>query len=152
MALATAYAENEDFEEYVEGWATSDADALTRLLSRASDDVDSILGAYDFYESGDYAGRKLDPTTLTYSERRALVRATCAQVHYRFEMGEDFFTRPSVATSGPEFSMAQPASHVSPQTWRELAGSGLVRNTTSAQRGRAIAPPWGDFARNIEAD
>lgn len=150
--MAAAYAEQTDFEEYVEGWQTDDADALARLLVRASDDVDSILGGWPLWESGTWAGRKMAPPDLDYTQRRALTRATCAQAHYRFEMGEAFFQRPSVATSGPEFSMAQPASHIGPQTWRELAGSGLVQNTTSISKRGASVPPWAGFARNIEAD
>lgn len=149
----TAYATTAEFESYVEGWVTDDEDALERLLDRASEDIDSIVGPYPIIESGDYAGRKLDPTTLVYSQGRALERATCAQAEYRFEMGEAFFTRPQYdSSSGPEFSASSVLSHVGPKVYREFAGSGLLRNQTSIANRRRGHPGWLDFALNLDYD
>jgi hypothetical protein len=41
----TTYATRTDFEGYVDGWVTTDADALDRLLQRAESDVDSLFPA-----------------------------------------------------------------------------------------------------------
>jgi hypothetical protein len=40
------YATQADFELYVEGWVTTDAAALERLLLRAERDVDRLLPHY----------------------------------------------------------------------------------------------------------
>jgi hypothetical protein len=152
MALDAAYATKAQLVEYAAGRGLTlppddDQDAL---LSRATDDVDSVLGDYRIHESGTYAGRKIDPAAETdYTETRALHRAVCAQALYRIEMGEDFFNRPQIASSGPEFSLDQPPSHVGPQTMRELAGSGLMRNTTSVAR-RPSLPSRLAFERNLD--
>lgn len=119
---------------------------MEKLIERAQGDIDSILGDHDLNESGTAAGLKLDPSTLDYGEDRALTRATCAQALYRLEMGEEFFHRP--VSDGEGF--AAPPPMVGPMAMRELAGSGLLRNTTSVAR-RPSVPPWASFARNIEA-
>lgn len=144
-----AYATRAQFEAYVEGWATDDTAALDRLLRRASEDIDEYLGDYVLEEEGDYAGLKLDPTELTYAEARALERATCAQAEYRFEMGEEFFVRPQFrSTSGPEFSTDGKPPIVAPKARRELAGSGLVRNSISLGA-RRREPSWLGFSHNV---
>lgn len=150
MALSTPYAANADFEEFVEGWVTDDTSALTRLLSRSSDDVDSLLGAYEILTTGTWAGRKLDPSTLDYAQQRGLIRATCAQGQYRLEMGEAFFVRPQVEeVSGPEFREKGKLPRVSPAAKQELSGLNLIRLTTSiANKGRGL-PPWYDFSYNV---
>lgn len=142
----SAYATESEYEDYAGTDAPSDVE---RLLEKASDDVDTVLGTYRVLEDGDFAGRKIDPETLDYPASRALKRATCAQAQYRLEMGEAFFIQPSIASSGPEFSLEQPASHIGPLTWRELAGSGLLRNMTSVSE-RPSSPPWLGFAVNLD--
>lgn len=79
-----AYATNSDFEAYVEGWVTDDPAALTRLLERATSDVDEVLGPLPYIQTGTYAGRKIDPASLLDHERAALARATCAQAEHRW--------------------------------------------------------------------
>jgi hypothetical protein len=145
-----AYADQADFEAFVEGWVTTDAAALDRLLERASDDVDSILGAYDVIETGTYAGRKIDPTddAIGYADGRALVRATCAQAEYRNAIGERQLARPLLhGVGGPDFSHTNPVPHIGPKTWRELSGSDLLRNRISIGR-QATRPPWYGFSYN----
>ena len=148
-----AYASQAEFEAYVEGWTTTDAPALGRMLERASDDVDEILGYYDVISTGTWTGRKLDPSTLEYFEDRALTRATCAQAEHRFNMGEEFFARPQYdSVSGPEFSTSGgKLPRVAPKTLQELSGSGLLRNTTSMGRSRR-GPSWLSFSHNIEEE
>lgn len=144
-----AYATEADFAEYVEGWVTDDPTALERLLRRASEDVDSVLGAHAIVESGTYAGRKIDPTTLTYSDARALRRATCAQAEYRHTLGERQFARPILrGVSGPDFSHESAIPHIAPKTWRELSGSDVLRNVVSSGRAASGRPPWFGFSYN----
>lgn len=148
--MAAIYATIAELTAYAAGYPytlPSDDAEKTALIERAQADLDSILGDYEVLALND--GLKIDPDTLDYAEDRALTRATCAQALYRLEMGEDHFIRPPIAASGPEFSQQQAPSHVGPQTWRELAGSGLLRNTTSSAR-RAPRPSWLGFAYNIE--
>lgn len=147
-----AYADQTDFEAYVEGWVTEDSDALDRLLERASDDIDAILGDYDVEDSGDWAGRKLDMTTLDYEEDRALTRATCAQAEYRYQYGEEFMARSQYdSVGGPEFSTSGKLPKIAPKAMQELAGKGLLRNTTTSGR-RGRLPSWLGFAYNIDED
>lgn len=125
--------------------------ALTALIGAAQEDIDVILGDYDLYTSGDAIGRKLNPATdLIYDEARRLRRATAAQCLYRIEMTPEFFLRPKFdQTSGPEFGTQGAAPHVAPMAMRELAGSGLLRNTTSIGRHRR-SPAWLSFTHNID--
>lgn len=147
-----AYATRAEFEEFVEGWTTDDAAALDRLLERASNDVDQILGDYVLNETGDFAGLKLDKDDLDYTETRAITRATCAQAHYRFTMGEDFFINPRYReTTGPEFGTNGTPPRVSSAAVRELAGTGLLRNMTSFGR-HMLSPEWADFTHNLNYD
>lgn len=145
-----AYATQADFEAYVEGWVTDDPDALDRLLIRATDDVDSILGDYVLYDSGPYMGRKLNPPDdLTFTENRALTRATCAQAEYRNTMGEEHFVRPRLhSSSGPEFTIDESVPWIGPKAMRELAGTGLIRNTIALGAGRRV-PSWLPIVRNL---
>lgn len=83
-----SYATQADFEAYVEGWVTDDPAALARLLERASRDIDYLLGSWPVATTGDYAGLKLDPTTLLDFEGEALSRAACAQGEHLFLVGQ----------------------------------------------------------------
>lgn len=101
-----SYATNADFEAYVEGWVTDDPASLTRLLERATRDVDRLLGARGVRATGDYAGLKLDPTALRSWEAKALSRATCAQAEWIFRNGPAIDAGRRVASSsGPDFSV-----------------------------------------------
>lgn len=150
--MAAVYASIAELDAFAEGYPyelPGTDPGKVALIERAQGDLDSILGPYEVIEANE--GLKLDPATLDYSQGRALSRATCAQCLYRLEMGEDHFIRPQIAASGPEFSQDQPASHIGPATWRELAGSGLLRNMTSIAN-RPPVPEWLGFAYNLESD
>lgn len=123
---------------------------LDRLVERAQLDVDSLLGDWDVWPSGTYAGLKIDVTTLDYAQQQALARGTIAQVLYRREMGEEFFVRPQMPdVSGPEFQTKGKLPRVSPAAKQELSGVGLIRSTTSiANKGRGL-PPWWSFSYNV---
>src|SRR5262245_2307703 len=144
--MDAAYATRAQFEAYVEGWTTEDSAALDRLLSRATDDIDAFLGDYSLIETGTWAGRKLDPATLTFAENRSLYRATCAQAQYRFEQGEEFFTRPAFnQVTGPEFTTSGMPGHVGPLAMRELSGTGLPRRMASYLSHARAFPSWYSF-------
>lgn len=127
-----------------------DPTPLVRLIERAQADVDSALGEYEIITTGDYAGLKLDVTTLDFAQAQAIRRATCQQVLYRLEMGERFFVRPQLSeVVGPEFETKGRMPRVGPAAKAELAGMGLVRKTTTIAR-RRRGPRWLGFAYNID--
>jgi hypothetical protein len=107
-----AYADQADFEAYVEGAVVTDPAALARLLERASRDVDSVMGPRPALGSGTYAGFKFDPDALSEQDRAALADATCAQAEYRDAVGEQQFAAYGVGgrISGPDFSYDAPSS------------------------------------------
>lgn len=141
---APRYATVADFEEYVEGWETDNAQALERLLERASRDVDSLLTAWpvltDGSRFGNIAGDE-NPRGLSDHQVRALRRATCAQADYRFRRGEDRMAIPDRAKRrrGPDFEIelteaaANDSERIGQQTRRELLGTGLRRATANAR-------------------
>ncbi len=100
-----AYATEAQFDSYVEGWNTTDPDALARLLERASRDIDRIFGPRHPVRAGTFAGFKLDPAALETWEAEALARATCAQAEHRFLTGEKELagSRPVKRVKGPRF-------------------------------------------------
>jgi hypothetical protein len=102
-----AYATNAEFEAYVEGWTTTNGAALTRLLERASRDIDALMGPRRILTTGTYAGLKYDPTKLADAYADALSRATCAQAEYRFAIGEEEFAQHGTAgrVKGPDFEV-----------------------------------------------
>lgn len=143
-----AYATNAEYEAYVEGWVTDNAAVLTRLLERATRDVDRALGAYAMQTTGTYAGLKVDPATLEAYEKQALSRATCAQAEYRFQMGEEFFVRAQgVEEKGPDFTIKGRLPYLGPKAKAELDASGLRKLTTSTGGGRV--PSWWSFSYNV---
>ena len=87
------YATAADFEAYVEGWDTTDAAALERLLGRAERDIDGLLGYHPIIAA---TGRKIDPATLEDWEAEALARAVCAQAEHRH-----LVTEPALAGATP---------------------------------------------------
>jgi len=123
---------------------------LDRLVEAAQQDLDSILGNYEIWTTGTYAGLKLDVTTLDYAQQQALSRAMIAQILYRLEMGPQFFIRPQYEqVNGPEFQTKGALPRVSPRAKQELSGFNLIRLTTSiANKGRGM-PPWYDFSYNV---
>jgi hypothetical protein len=138
------YATIADFEEYVEGWTTTNPDALERLLERAERDIDALLGPRPVDPD---TGLKLDPPRLAAWERTALARATCAQAEYRFHAGETAWAGGTVAggggrVQGPDFSYDLPANgaagapgaRVSPKVATELAPIAHLRVLTAAIR------------------
>jgi len=139
------YAQRTDVEGYIEGWVTTDADALDRLIERAERDIDNAVGNWP---RDDTTGHKLDPATLLPYQVDALTRATCAQVEYRFQMGEDFFVRAQHASErGPDFQTDGRLPYIGPKVWAELEGTGLLRLTTGVSN-RPNRPPWFDFVYN----
>lgn len=127
--------------------ALADAE-IDKLLIEAERDIDSAVGARARDET---TGLKFVPSTLTTHEEDVLSRATCAQVEYRFIMGPEFFIRAQHdRTKGPEFEVDGKLPIVGPKTWRELEGSGLLALTTSYAG--IDAPPWADFAYNVDPE
>jgi len=125
---ASVYATVADVESFIEGWTTTDSAALDRLLDRASRDVDNLLG--DYGDRQPATDLKLDPTTLTTHQAYALRRATCAQAEYRYEMGEEFFTRDQYGyVSGPDFQRRGSLARIGPKVLSELADSGFKMAT-----------------------
>lgn len=144
------YATRADCLDYIEGLTIDDNDVFDRLIERAERDVDNAVGAVPLDPD---TGLKFVPARLTSGDARTLMRATCAQVEYRLTMGEDFFIRPQYGkTKGPEFETEGALPIVGPKTWRELEGSGLLKLTTSWAASGGSAPPWSDFAYNINDD
>lgn len=144
------YATTEQVTEYVEGGSGVELPAaLDALIERAERDVDRIVGARAV---DDATGLKFVPATLTTGERDDLMRATAAQVEYRASMGEDFFVREQFErVTGPEFSTEGTLPRIGPKVWEELAGSGLLKLTTS-WGGSGSSPPWASFAYNVGDD
>lgn len=135
------YATGVDFTAYVEGWTTTDAAALDRLLERAERDVDGLFRNLPIIPSGTFAGRRFDKTKLLVYEREALARAVCAQAEYRWTIGEEELAggQPT-KVKGPDFEVEHAAGpdgarrRYSPKLRNELAGLDRFR-----QRGaRAI--------------
>lgn len=146
---ATAYVTTDDLDEYAPELASLDSGVKARLLVLASDDLDVALGPIAVLTSGDYAGRKYDPTTLDYASSLALRRATCAQAVYRNLKGAEFFDRAQFeSVTGPEFTTTGHEPMLGPRAMRELSGSGLILNTTSFGSGRD--PGWLDFTYNLD--
>jgi hypothetical protein len=125
-----AYATQQDFEAYVEGWVTDDVAALGRLLERASRDVDAALTAYVPETNGLKLGdlsTGANPKLLVPSDIVAVTRATCAQAEYRFTMGEDFFRKDEYEfVAGADFSRRGALSRLAPKARQELGIVGLL--------------------------
>lgn len=137
-----AYATQADFEAYVEGWVTDNAQALARLLERASRDIDNLMGPRPALTDGAYQGFKFDPAALTENDREALAAATCAQAEFRFDQGETAFAGYGVGgrVTGPDFSYDTPgpsiggAAHVGPKVRAELMRINHLRTLFASAR------------------
>lgn len=130
--MADSYATVDDFEDYVEGWVTSDEEALQRMLERASRDVDRYIGAAWSVEDNGLRFGKLEdnPKAIDQYQIEALTRATCAQAEYRIEMGPDFFVKDQhKSVGGPDFSTQGKLSRYGPKMREEVQASGLQRAT-----------------------
>lgn len=143
-----SYATPTDFEAYVEGWTTTDAPALDRLLARAERDIDGLASVLPTLD--DTTGHKFDPAAMSARDADVLKRATCAQAEYRFTMGEDFMRRAQLAeVQGPDFTTKGTLPYIGPKVMRELAGTDLIPLSTQAVSGQtADRPPWYSFAYN----
>lgn len=121
------YATQTDLTDYIEGFVVDDSDAVDRLIERAERDIDSILGAYD---RDDTTGLKITLADFDDWQTAALTRAVCAQVEYRFTMGEAFMVRAQREEEwGPDFRAKGKVPYIGPKAWRELEETGLVRLT-----------------------
>lgn len=138
-----SYATVAEFEAYIEGWQTTNATVLARILERASRDVDRVLGPLPPLTAGTYAGLKVDPTTLLAHEAAALSRATCAQAYHRILRGEGVAapTRQPVEVAGPDFTLkynpddtAPPKGDLAPAVRDELAPLAWLRQATARAR------------------
>lgn len=117
------YATVSDFEEYSEGWTTTDAAALERILERAERDIDRVIS----YQGPrpDNQTLKLVPANLSLRDREAIRDATCAQAEYRIEKGERFFRQAQhQSVSGPQFSTTGTLPRIGPKVAEELARFG----------------------------
>jgi hypothetical protein len=128
-------------------WTGQDATALpdptaTTLLLAAQQDIDSLAVATQPLDAT--TGLRFDPADLDTARTLVLARATCAQAAYRQAMGEDFFTGGQYAeVSGPDYSTKGKLGRIAPRVYRELAGAGLVRlTTTTATRDAELEPGW----------
>lgn len=108
------YATQAEFEAYVEGWVTENADALNRLLEAASRDIDVLLGPRRTLADGAFAGMKLDPGALRDWEAAALSRATCAQAEYRADIGPVEWAAAGGGgrVKGPDFEVERPTGAI----------------------------------------
>jgi hypothetical protein len=119
------YATQTDFEDYSDGWVTTDPAGLEKVLQAAERDIGRVLG-YQGLLADDQV-LKLVPAELTARQRDALARATCAQAEYRIEKGPAFFRQAQYASvSGPQFSTQGRLPRIGPKVPEELAGSGLT--------------------------
>lgn len=104
--MSATYATQADFEAYVEGWTTTDPDALERMLERAERDIDAILGPIPVSPLST-TGLKLDPSILKAWEAQALARAVCAQALYRHLTTDASIAagRVTAKEKGPDFEV-----------------------------------------------
>ena len=112
------YATRADCLDYTEGLTVDDDDAFDRLIERAERQVDALLlGVWGPRVNG----LRVDPAAANPEHVEAVRRATCAQVEYRLEMGEEFFVRAQYAeTAGPEFRTKGALPRVGPKVLEEL--------------------------------
>lgn len=100
------------------------------LLTKAEDDIDSL--AVVNHSIDPTTERRFIPASLSTNEAMILRKATCAQAEYRREMGSSFFIRAQHASvTGPDFSTNGRLSYIGPAVYRHLAGSGLIRMSTT---------------------
>lgn len=141
-----SYATRAELEAYAFNVSTLDNAAKDALVAAASRDIDTLA----ITRPAEDDGSRFVVADLTDGQAAALSRATCAQAEYRQEMGPGFFARPQFAqVTGPDFSTQGTLPHIGPKVWRELAGTGLIKLSTSTQEGLERAP-WYDFAYGVD--
>lgn len=144
--MTPTYATRADFEAYVEGWTTDNAQALDRLLERAEQDIDNLAATLPTVD--DTTSHKFDVPNMTARDLDVLKRATCAQAEFRNAMGEPFFSRPQYdQVTGPDFATTGRLPWIGPKVYRELAGANLIPLSTTTGPG-ASKPPWFSFSYN----
>lgn len=121
------FADRDDFEDYVEGWSTTDPDGLDRLLYRAQMDVNRLLvGPADAV-----TGLRVNVARLTVHQANELANAVCAQAEYRNAMGEEFFRRNEpMQISGPDFSRQGRSGYFGDKVRGHLRQAGLLPMTS----------------------
>jgi hypothetical protein len=111
--MATYYASaSSDWTLYI--GPVTDAAAVGKLIERAEDDIDAVLGAYTIEANGRKLGspKSTNEKQLSTAQKAALAKATCLQGDYRarlFPGGEDGMDGANGAgafssVSGPDFS------------------------------------------------
>lgn len=110
--MATSYASTADWATWI--GVVSDATAVGKLIERAEDDIDAVLGVYTIEANGRKLGspKTLNEKQLSTAQKAALAKATCLQGDYRarlFPGGEDGLDGANGAgafssVSGPDFS------------------------------------------------
>jgi hypothetical protein len=128
MALpAPVYCDQDDFEDYVEGWETTDPDGLDRLLYRAQMDVNRLLIGIPDRDTG----LRVNPARLSVYQANELANAVCAQAEYRNAMGEDFFRRNEPRSiQGPDFSKQGRSGYYGDKVFAHLRDAGLLPRTS----------------------
>lgn len=145
------YTDADACSAYIEGLTIDDPDGFDRLIAKAERDVDRALGLY--FHRDETTGLKIDPTTLIQADQDVLSRATCAQVEYRIEMGDAFFTRAQFQQAqGPDYATTGTLPYIGPAVVRELEQSPTLLRLSAPWNTHGGAPPWDDFARNIDPD
>jgi hypothetical protein len=114
--MAVSYATPDDLY----AWVPVDVEDPARLLARATEVVDSAVRAPFRVDS---AGTPLDPETA-----EALTSATCAQVEFWLEVGEehDVAGLAGRQVSVGQLSISALPPTVAPRAARILAGAGLL--------------------------
>jgi hypothetical protein len=121
----STYTTPADVNLYIEGGTGLDEATLNRYIERAERDVDRSLTQYAVT-----GGLKLVPDDMSVDAAAALNRATCAQVEYRLQLGEEFFIEHQYqSTSSPDFSTEGKVPRIGPKVFEELTSGGLNPGT-----------------------
>lgn len=139
------YATASELRSYIGVDSTALPDATANgLIEKAEKDIDSV--AVVDRPINEATGLRFAPASLSTSEARILRRATCAQAEFRREMGSEFFVRGQYEeVTGPDYSTKGRLGSIGPQVWRELAGTGFIRLSTTTQKAGGEWKPQPDF-------
>jgi hypothetical protein len=135
--MATYYASaSSDWTLYI--GPVTDAAAVGKLIERAEDDIDAVLGAYTIEANGRKLGspKSTNEKQLSTAQKAALAKATCLQGDYRarlFPGGEDGH---GWGERGWERSRRCPARTSRGRTPGAGAGAGAGRVRLGCLRGR----------------
>lgn len=132
--MSLTYATIADLRDWTgQDSATLTDSEATRALTLSERDIDGLSPV--LHPINTTSGRRYSPASLSALQAIVLQRATCAQAEYILSMGEDFFIRGQYdSVNGPDFSTSGRLPRIAPAVWRELAGSGLVRLSTTTGR------------------